>query len=108
MRICKLDTTSQIWGSGITDAQGNYGSTPSTPNTMDTFSITPGMPTPATVTRTDMMGSREFVVTSNPDGLNSDGTRGTQGSTTGNNGATGAGGGAYGGYGVDASGLGSY
>ena len=27
MRICKLDTTSQIWGSGITDAQGNYGGT---------------------------------------------------------------------------------
>lgn len=29
MRICKLDRTSQIWGSGVTDAQGNYGSTPS-------------------------------------------------------------------------------
>lgn len=33
MRICKLNTTSQIWGSGMTDAQGNYGSTPSSSTT---------------------------------------------------------------------------
>ena len=44
MRICKLDTTSQIWGSGITDAQGNYGGTPSEQYLVSTFTISPLAP----------------------------------------------------------------
>lgn len=53
MRICKLDTTSQIWGSGVTDMQGNLNSapTPSTPaNSQPTFSISPSTPNSTTST----------------------------------------------------------
>ena len=55
MRICKLDTTSQIWGSG--PVAGVDIAVPSIPSTIETFTITPDSPSGPRTTTTVQIGA---------------------------------------------------
>lgn len=86
MRICKLDTTSQIWGSGVTDAQGNLNSAPvpSTPaNSQPTFSISPSTPSSTTSTGAPSAPAGPSVA-SCPPGMTATGATVNSGGWTGN------------------------